>query len=140
MTARRCVPGAILAAYLIAGGVAAGTRDPFAPPVAGSLGAEGTPLQRIDPGRLRLVAVVSDTSAAHAAKALLEDETGLGYIATVGTPVGRRGGVVVSMGRGWLRIREPDEPDGPGNGPSHPPAEPEQSAIVLEMSSMAERR
>lgn len=134
MTARHRFAGAILATYLIAGGMPAGTRDPFAPPVAGSLGAEGTPLQRIDLGRLRLAAVVSDASAAHAAKALLEDETGLGYIATVGTPVGRRGGIVVGVGRGWLRILEP------GDGPGHPNGEPEQSAIVLEMSSMAERR
>lgn len=140
MTARRCAPGAALAAYLIAGGLVAGTRDPFAPPVAGSLGADGTPLQRIELSRLRLVAVVSDTRVA---RALLEDETGLGYIATVGTPVGRRGGVVVGMGRGWLRILEPGE--GPRDAPDTPDThevngEPEQSAIVLEMSSMAERR
>jgi len=128
MTVRRSV--SVLAACLVAAGVAGATRDPFAPPVAGSTGPEGTPLQRIDVGRLRLVAVVSD---ANVARALLEDETGLGYIATRGTPVGRRGGVVAGIGRGWLRILEP----GDGGG------DPRPSAIVLEMSnetSMAERR
>src|SRR5262249_38564842 len=128
MTVRRSV--SVLAACLVAAGVGGATRDPFAPPVAGSTGPEGTPLQRIDVGRLRLVAVVSDTNVA---RALLEDETGLGYIATLGTPVGRRGGVVSGIGRGWLRILEP----GDGGG------DPQPSAIVLEMSnetSMAERR
>jgi len=120
----------VLAACLVAAGVAGATRDPFAPPVAGLIGPEGTPLQRIELGRLRLVAVVSDTNLA---RALLEDETGLGYIATLGTPVGPRGGVVAGIGRGWLRILEPR--DGGGD--------PRRSAIVLEMSnetSMAERR
>jgi len=129
MTVRRSV--SVLAACLVAAGVAGATRDPFAPPVAGSTGPEGTPLQRIDVGRLRLVAVVSDTTVA---RALLEDETGLGYIATLGTPVGRRGGVVAGMGRGWLRIVEPGDDGG----------DPRQTVVVVEMSnetaSMAGRR
>ena len=81
-------------------------RDPFVPPGTVLLGVEGTPLQHIELARLRLVAVVSDTSLA---RALLEDETGLGYIATVGTPVGRHGGVIVGLGRGSLRILEPKD-------------------------------
>ena len=66
-------------------------------------------LRSIELARLRLVAVVSDTSLA---RALLEDETGLGYIATVGTPVGRHGGVIVGLGRGSLRILEPKDDGG----------------------------
>ena len=84
-------------------------RDPFVPPGTVLLGVEGTPLQHIELARLRLVAVVSDTSLA---RALLEDETGLGYIATVGTPVGRHGGVIVGLGRGSLRILEPKDDGG----------------------------
>ena len=84
-------------------------RDPFVPPGTVLLGVEGTPLQHIELARLRLVAVVSDTSLA---RALLEDETGLGYIATVGTPVGRHGGVIVGLGRGSLLILEPKDDGG----------------------------
>ena len=81
-------------------------RDPFVPPGTVPLGVGGTPLQHIELARLRLAAVVSDTSVA---RALLEDETGLGYIATIGTPVGRNGGVIVGLGRGSLRILEPKD-------------------------------
>jgi hypothetical protein len=124
MKARRDALGAALVACLAAGGTtAAAARDPFAPPAV-PFGGEGTPLQRIEVGRLRLVAVVSDTAVL---RALLEDETGLGYVVTIGTPVGRRGGVVVGMGRGWLRILEPED----GSGEQRP------SGLVLEMSSTA---
>jgi Tfp pilus assembly protein PilP len=124
MTARRGALRAALLACLTAGGTAAAARDPFAPPAAVPFAEERTPLQRIELGRLRLVAVVSDTPVL---RALLEDETGLGYIVTIGTPVGPRGGVVVGMGRGWLRILEP----GDGSGEQRP------SAVVLEMSRTA---
>jgi len=111
--------GVTLACAIASGNAAAEPRDPFVPPGIVSLGVEGTPLQHIELARLRLVAVVSDTSLT---RALLEDDTGLGYIATIGTPVGRHGGVIVGVGRGSLRILEPKD-DGGG------------SEVVLQMAS-----
>jgi Tfp pilus assembly protein PilP len=101
--------GIALACAIACSTTAAEPRDPFVPPGTVPLGVEGTPLQHIELARLRLVAVVSDTSVT---RALLEDDTGLGYIATVGTPVGRHGGVIVGVGRGSLRILEPKDDGG----------------------------
>ncbi len=78
---------------------AAAPRDPFAPPPPA---APGTPLERLDPRQLRLVALVY----APARRALLEDEAGLAHLAAVGTRVGPRGGTVVAIERGMLRIRD----------------------------------
>ena len=116
---RRWAIGVTLVCTLASGAAPAEPRDPFVPPGTVPLGVEGTPLQHIELARLRLVAVVSDTSLT---RALLEDDTGLGYIATIGTPVGRHGGVIVGVGRGSLRILEPRD-DGGG------------SEVVLQMAS-----
>ena len=116
---RRWAIGVTLACAIASRNTAAEPRDPFVAPGTVPLGVEGTPLQHIELARLRLVAVVSDTSLT---RALLEDDTGLGYIATIGTPVGRHGGVIVGVGRGSLRILEPKD-DGSG------------SEVVLQMAS-----
>jgi hypothetical protein len=84
---------------------AASLRDPFAPPPVPHV--EGaTPLQQLEIDRVRLVALVYEPVA----RALLEDEAGIGYVAGVGTPIGPRGGTVVRIARGKLRIREPAAP------------------------------
>jgi len=93
-------------------------RDPFVPP-AGPDHAAATPLERLEIDRLRLVGLVF----APAERALLEDQTGVAYVATVGTPIGPRGGRVVALEPGRLRIHEPAaegdtvlELGGPGGG------------------------
>jgi type IV pilus assembly protein PilP len=53
-----------------------------------------TPLQRYELAQLRVVAVVLNLSPP---LALLEDSSGMGYIVTPGTPVGRRNGVVTAI-------------------------------------------
>ena len=116
---RRWAIGVMLTCVIASSAMAAEPRDPFAPPGTVPLGVEGTPLQHIELARLRLVAVVSDTSLT---RALLVVDSGLGYIATIGTPVGRHGGVIVGVGRGSLRILEPKD-DGSG------------SEVVLQMAS-----
>ena len=121
---RRWAIGVTLACAIASRTTAAEPRDPFVAPGTVPLGVEGTPLQHIELARLRLVAVVCDTSLT---RALLEDETGLDYIATIGTPVGRHGGVIVAVGRGSLRILEPKD-DGGG------------SEVVLQMASSSGER
>jgi hypothetical protein len=96
----------MLGACTLVTAAAAGPRDPFSPPVPGQGG--GTALERVDLDQIRLAALALD---ARAPRALLEDAAGIGYIVGVGTPVGRRGGVVIAIERGRLRIREPDVDD-----------------------------
>ena len=74
---------------------AAGLRDPFRPfnlalrpkPVE----TPRTPLEQYDVGALKLVAVIYDTQNP---KAMVEDDTGLGFTVGVGTRIGNQGGVV----------------------------------------------
>ncbi len=74
---------------------AAGLRDPFRPfnlalrpkPVE----TPRTPLEQYDVGALKLVAVIYDTQNP---KAMVEDDTGLGFTVAVGTRIGNQGGVV----------------------------------------------
>jgi Tfp pilus assembly protein PilP len=80
----------------------AGQRDPFVPP-EGPRTMGVTPLERMEIDRVRLVALVYQPVA----RALLEDDAGIGYVAVTGTPIGPRGGRVVGIERGTLRIREP---------------------------------
>jgi Tfp pilus assembly protein PilP len=72
-----------------------GLRDPFRPfnlalrpkPVE----TPRTPLEQYDVGALKLVAVIYDTQNP---KAMVEDDTGLGFTVGVGTRIGNQGGVV----------------------------------------------
>jgi type IV pilus assembly protein PilP len=50
-----------------------------------------TPLEQYDVGALKLVAVIYDTQNP---KAMVEDDTGLGYTIALGTKIGNQGGVV----------------------------------------------
>jgi type IV pilus assembly protein PilP len=83
-----------------------GRRDPFRPPRVNSSMASGearTPLQRYEIGQLKLVAVIYQ---ANEPRAVVEDETGLGYIVRVGTPIGPNGGEVKSIEKGKVHVEE----------------------------------
>lgn len=86
--------------------LAVARRDPFVPPEPPAVVAT-TPLQRLEIDHLRLVALVYQPVA----RALLEDDAGIGYVAATGTAIGPRGGRVVGIERGKLRIREPAAPE-----------------------------
>lgn len=77
-----------------------GKRDPFRPftldlrrraqPAPG----ETTPLQRYDLGQLKVVGTLWQGNPP---RAMIEDAAGMGYIVTLGTPVGPNGGVVAAI-------------------------------------------
>jgi Tfp pilus assembly protein PilP len=73
------------------------SRDPFRPFTL-DLRPEAripvTPLQRYELGQLTVVATVWDVSPP---RAMVEDSFGMGYIITLGTPIGRNGGVVTAI-------------------------------------------
>lgn len=76
-----------------------GKRDPFRPfalqrtePTANAEAL--TPLQRYEIGQLTLVGIVYDVMPP---RAMVEDDQGLGFILTPGTPVGPNGGVVTAI-------------------------------------------
>jgi type IV pilus assembly protein PilP len=69
-------------------------RDPFRPPALRATVADTdahTPLERYQIGQLKLVGVVR---GAGAARAMVEDSSGLGYIISAGTSIGSSGGIV----------------------------------------------
>src|SRR5262249_3441402 len=112
----RMIPGTIprtislaflLVVCVLSVAAAAETHDPFAPPAALPRAA-GTPLERVDVDQVRLVALGDDGSVP---RVLVEDAGGIGYVVRVGTPLGPRGGVVVAVEQGTIRIREPDADD-----------------------------
>jgi Tfp pilus assembly protein PilP len=75
----------------------AGRRDPFRPftlDIRPEARTQLTPLQRYELGQLSVVGTVWELSPA---RAMLEDSVGMGYIVTVGTPIGRNGGVVTAI-------------------------------------------
>lgn len=53
-----------------------------------------TPLQRYELGQLTVVATVWDVNPP---RAMVEDSFGMGYIITLGTPIGHNGGVVTAI-------------------------------------------
>ncbi|MDX2169587.1 MAG: pilus assembly protein PilP, partial [Deltaproteobacteria bacterium] len=75
-------------------------RDPFRPFTLSLNGdaedpnAPLSPLQRYELPQLRLAAVVLESSPP---RAMLQDNSGMGFIVTPGTPIGRRHGVVKSI-------------------------------------------
>jgi len=74
-----------------------GKRDPFFSPLhrvteTSPVPDEArTPLQRLDIGQFKLVGVILDSTEP---KALIEDNSGLGYIVTRGTLIGSKGGII----------------------------------------------
>jgi hypothetical protein len=72
-------------------------RDPFRPftlDVRPEVRVQATPLQRYELGQLTVVATVWDVNPP---RAMVEDSFGMGYIVTLGTPVGRNGGVITAI-------------------------------------------
>lgn len=86
-----------------------GKRDPFEPSIKIDRKLSPTdlaavpPLQRYDLAELRLVGVIW---TARGARALVEDSAGKGYSVTVGTKIGRSGGVVTRITDGQIFIGE----------------------------------
>jgi Tfp pilus assembly protein PilP len=75
----------------------AGRRDPFRPftlDIRPEARTQLTPLQRYELGQLVVVATVWELSPP---RAMVEDSVGMGFIVTVGTPIGRNGGVVTAI-------------------------------------------
>ena len=75
----------------------AGRRDPFRPftlDIRPEVRTQWTPLQRYELGQLSVVGTVWELSPP---RAMVEDSVGMGYIVTVGTPIGRNGGVVTAI-------------------------------------------
>jgi type IV pilus assembly protein PilP len=86
-----------------------GRRDPFRPFTLDLQGADMpeeailSPLQRYEIAQLRLTALVLDLSTP---RAMVQDSSGMGYIVTPGTPIGRRHGVVKSIEPGRVVVEE----------------------------------
>jgi len=88
----------------------AGKRDPFFSPLyrvteqaAMASDETKTPLQRLDLGQFKVVGIILETGEP---KALIEDNSGLGYIVTSGTLIGPRGGVIKSIESGRILVEE----------------------------------
>jgi len=83
------------------------TRDPFRPfnlslrPRA--VETPRTPLEQYDVGALKLVAVIYDTQNP---KAMVEDDTGLGYTIGIGTKIGNQGGLVKTIDPDRIVVEE----------------------------------
>jgi len=86
-----------------------GRRDPFRPFTLDLQHAEAqedepqSPLQRYEIAQLKLTGLVLDMRPP---RAMLQDNSGMGYIVTPGTPIGRRKGVVKSIEPGRLVVEE----------------------------------
>lgn len=76
---------------------AVGRRDPFRPftlDMRPERHVQLTPLQRYELGQLAVVATVWDVNPP---RAMVQDSAGMGYIVSLGTPIGRSGGVVTAI-------------------------------------------
>jgi len=76
---------------------AVGRRDPFRPftlDIRPEARVQLTPLQRYELGQLTVVGTVWEMNPQ---RAMVEDSAGMGYILSVGTPIGRNGGVVTAI-------------------------------------------
>jgi type IV pilus assembly protein PilP len=76
-----------------------GRRDPFRPFMFDLRkrepeNVELTPLQRYDLGQLTVVGTMWEMNPP---RAMVEDSAGMGFIVTIGTPIGRNGGVVAAI-------------------------------------------
>lgn len=89
--------------------LAAGRRDPFRPFTLDLQRADVpeeailSPLQRYEIAQLKLTGLVLDLRTP---RAMLQDSSGMGYIVTPGTPIGRRHGVVKSIEPGRVVVEE----------------------------------
>lgn len=83
-----------------------GKRDPFRPFIIDNKRLQLTPLQKYELGQLKVAGVISGPSVP---RAMVEDGVGMGYIVTIGTPMGPNGGVVTAILPGRIVIDEPVE-------------------------------
>lgn len=87
----------------------AGKRDPFVPFLKPEAKAARVPLEKLPPlqryelGELRFTGVLWGPSGY---RALIEDAEGKGYTVTVGTKLGRNGGVVTRITDGEVVVKE----------------------------------
>ena len=87
----------------------AGKRDPFVPflkvepRTARAMLENVSPLQRYDLGELKFVGMIWGPKGVHA---LVEDGEGKGYTVTVGTKIGRGGGIVTRITDGEILVKE----------------------------------
>lgn len=84
--------------------VGAGKRDPFRPFLIDNKRLQLTPLQKYELGQLKVAGVISGASMP---RAMVEDGGGMGYIVTIGTPMGPNGGVVTAIQPGKIVVEEP---------------------------------
>lgn len=86
-----------------------GKRDPFVPflkvesKAARVMMGNVAPLQRYELGELKFVGLIWGPRGAHA---LVEDAEGKGYTVTVGTKIGRGGGIVTRITDGEIHVKE----------------------------------
>jgi Tfp pilus assembly protein PilP len=83
-------------------------RDPFRPftlDLKAQRAGDGplTPLQKYELGQLKVAGVIAGMDPP---RAMVEDSSGMGYIVTVGTPMGRNGGVVRAIEPGKIIVEE----------------------------------
>ncbi|HVM94915.1 MAG TPA: pilus assembly protein PilP [Candidatus Acidoferrales bacterium] len=75
-----------------------GRRDPFRPFTLdihhASAVEPATPLQRYDLGQLTVAGTIWEMNPP---RAMIEDSAGMGYIVTIGTPIGRNSGLVTAI-------------------------------------------
>lgn len=87
-------------------GAPASRRDPFRPfmlDLHPGLQQQLTPLQRYQLGQLTVVGTIWN---ANPPRALLQDSAGMGYIVTLGTPIGPDGGVVAAIAPDRITVEE----------------------------------
>lgn len=81
-----------------------GKRDPFRPfVIERNPRLQITPLQKYELGQLKVAGVISGPSTP---RAMVEDGGGMGYIVTIGTPMGPNGGVVTAILPGRIVVEE----------------------------------
>jgi Tfp pilus assembly protein PilP len=86
-----------------------GIPDPFQPPKE-NLAMEGRgkarmlPLEQFEIGEYELVGIVSGSGIK---KAMIQDMTGKGFLVTVGTGIGKRGGKIIGIGTREITVQEP---------------------------------
>lgn len=86
-----------------------GKRDPFFSPLyrvteqSPTTSEARTPLQRLDLGQFKVVGILLETDEP---KALIEDNSGLGYIVTPGTLIGSKGGIIKSIEPDRILVEE----------------------------------
>lgn len=81
-----------------------GKRDPFRPfVIERNPRLQITPLQKYELGQLKVAGVISGPSTP---RAVVEDGGGMGYIVTIGTPMGPNGGVVTAILPGRIVVEE----------------------------------